>query len=64
MIIKLATNGYIADDEQGGVYVFKDNEKYALHQEILSELDDALMQHVEVIVEVKITPVSHEATDR
>lgn len=56
MIIKLANNGYIADDEKGEVYVYRDCEKLALYQDILQGLEELLEEHREVLVEVTFSP--------
>ena len=55
MIVRLASNGYITDDENGRVLVYTERDKYDLYKEILGELEEALLNNVNVRVRVEIS---------
>lgn len=54
--VKLATNGYITDDLMGGVYVYPNYNKSDMYKDLLHDLEDSLLEHVEVDVQIVITP--------
>ena len=55
MKVTLASNGYITDDN-GDLYVYTEHDKHIMYNDILHDIEKALIEHGEVEVEVKITP--------
>lgn len=61
MKVTLASNGYITDDN-GDLYVYTEHDKHIMHKDILHHLEEALIEHGEVEVEVSIKPVKKQQT--